>query len=113
MRTTRSGTRTSSSSARSTTSSKWIAHPTLDHADIRATLYDIEAANSVTHGYGTRVFLRSLHDCFEHLLEREPTVEDRKQIEALAAPLLAHAIEPIAGVEATLEALELVTTCCS
>jgi putative hydrolase of the HAD superfamily len=84
---------------------EWIAHPTLDHADIRATLYDIEAANSVTHGYGTRVFLRSLHDCFEHLLEREPTVEDRKQIEALANPLLAHAIEAIAGVEATLEAL--------
>jgi putative hydrolase of the HAD superfamily len=83
----------------------WLQHPTLDHAAIRTSLYDIEAANSVTHGYGTRVFLRSLHDCFEHLLEREPTSEDRAQIEALAAPLLAHAIEPIAGVEATLETL--------
>ena len=84
---------------------EWMAHPTVDHAAIRATLHDIEAANSVTHGYGTRVFLRSLHDCFEHLLEREPTPEDREQIEALAAPLLAHAIEPIAGVEATLQTL--------
>ena len=83
----------------------WIAHPTLDPVSIRATLHDIEAANSVAHGYGTRVFLRSLHECFEHLLERPPTPEDQARIEALAAPLLAHEIEPIDDVEETLVAL--------
>ena len=83
----------------------WIAHPTLDPVSIRATLHDIEAANSVAHGYGTRVFLRSLHECFEHLLERPPTSEDQARIEALAAPLLAHEIEPIDDVEETLVAL--------
>jgi putative hydrolase of the HAD superfamily len=84
---------------------EWLAHPTLDGAAVLATLHDIERANSAAHGYGTRVFLRSLHDCFEHLLERSPTAADRARIEALAAPLLAHAIEPIADVEATLAAL--------
>jgi putative hydrolase of the HAD superfamily len=84
---------------------EWIAHPTLDHPSIRATLHDIEAANSVAHGYGTRVFLMSLHECFERLLERAPTSDDRARIEALAEPLLTHAIEPIDGVEPTLVAL--------
>jgi putative hydrolase of the HAD superfamily len=84
---------------------EWVAHPTLDADAITATLHDIERANSAAHGYGTRVFLRSLHDCFEHLLERPPTLDDRARIEELAAPLLAHAIEPIADVEATLDAL--------
>ncbi|HUI47469.1 MAG TPA: HAD family hydrolase [Acidimicrobiia bacterium] len=83
----------------------WLAHPTLEPASIRATLHDIEAANSVAHGYGTRVFLRSLHECFEDLLERPPTAADRASIESLAAPLLSHAIEPIADVHTTLDAL--------
>ena len=83
----------------------WIEHPTLDRDAVRATLHDIEAANSVALGYGTRVFLQSLHDCFEALLERPPTAADQARIEALAAPLLAHAIEPIADVDATLTAL--------
>ncbi len=84
---------------------EWIDHPTLDAGAITATLHDIERANSVAHGYGTRVFLRSLHDCFEHLLERSPTADDSARIVQLAGPLLAHAIEPIADVEATLDAL--------
>jgi putative hydrolase of the HAD superfamily len=84
---------------------EWIDHPTLDAAAITATLHDIERANSAAHGYGTRVFLRSLHDCFEHLLERAPNPDDRARIVQLAGPLLAHAIEPIADVEATLRVL--------
>jgi putative hydrolase of the HAD superfamily len=84
---------------------EWIDHPTLDADSVTATLHDIERANSAAHGYGTRVFLMSLHDCFEHLLDRPPTPADRARIERLAAPLLAHAIEPIADVAATLEAL--------
>jgi putative hydrolase of the HAD superfamily len=83
----------------------WIEHPTLEPAAIRATLHDIEAANSVAHGYGTQVFLRSLHDCFERLLSKPPTPDEKARIVRLAAPLLAHAIEPIADVEATLDAL--------
>ena len=84
---------------------EWIAHPTLDRDTIVDTLYDIERANCAAHGYGTHVFLTSLHECFEHLLQRAPTADDRARIDGLAAPLRAHAIEPIADVEATLVAL--------
>jgi len=81
---------------------EWIAHPTSDKASIRATLNDIEAANAFAHGYGTRVFLMSLHECFERMLERPPAADDVARIEKLAEPLLTHAIEPIDGVESTL-----------
>ena len=81
---------------------EWVAHPTADRASIRVTLNDIEAANAVAHGYGTRVFLMSLHECFERMLERPPTADDVERIELLAQPLLTHAIEPIDGVERTL-----------
>jgi putative hydrolase of the HAD superfamily len=85
--------------------SAWIAHPTLDVDTIRATLDDIERANAAAHGYGTKVFLRSLHDCFEHLLDQPPTAGDRARIDALAAPLLHHTVEPMPGVLDTLDAL--------
>lgn len=39
---------------------EWLDHPTLDRAEIRTILDDIERANAVAHGYGSKVFLRSL-----------------------------------------------------
>jgi putative hydrolase of the HAD superfamily len=85
---------------------EWIAHPSSDKTAIRATLNDIEAANAVVHGYGTRVFLVSLHECFDRMLERPPSADDAARIEQLAQPLLTHAIEPIDGVESTLVDLQ-------
>ena len=38
----------------------WVAHPTLDRAQVRAVLNEIELANTIAHGYGSRVFLRTL-----------------------------------------------------
>ena len=49
---------------------EWIDHPTLDRVAVRDLLLDIERANATAHGYGSKVFLRSLHDCFERLAER-------------------------------------------
>jgi putative hydrolase of the HAD superfamily len=40
----------------------WLAHPTLDEATVRTTLHDIEVANTVAHGCGSQVFLRTLRD---------------------------------------------------
>jgi putative hydrolase of the HAD superfamily len=77
----------------------WIEHPTLDGAEIRAILNDIEAANTVAHGYGTEVFLASLADCFERLRERPA---DRREIEALAGALIRHEVELMPGVADTL-----------
>jgi putative hydrolase of the HAD superfamily len=80
----------------------WLAHPTLHRAAIRAVLDDIEAANAVAHGYGTKVFLRSLHDCVERLRERPATDGERREIEALVTAVLDHRVEPAPGVAETL-----------
>ncbi|MEE3917717.1 hypothetical protein V2I01_00160 [Micromonospora sp. BRA006-A] len=59
----------------------WLDHPTLDRARIRAVLDDIERANAVAHGYGSKVFLRSLGECLEKLRERPATARERAEIE--------------------------------
>ncbi|MEV0156245.1 HAD family hydrolase [Micromonospora sp. NPDC050686] len=83
----------------------WIDHPTLDRAEIRAMLDDIERANAVAHGYGSKVFLRSLGECLERLRERPATDVERRDIEELAAALIAHRVELMPGVADTLDAL--------
>jgi len=50
----------------------WLAHSTLERTQVRRVLDEIEAANVVAHGYGSRVFLRSLAECFERRKTRLP-----------------------------------------
>lgn len=83
----------------------WIAHPTLNRAELRAILDDIERANSAAHGYGSQVFLRSLHDCFEKLRERPATEAERAEIVGLAHALINYEVELIPGVAETLDEL--------
>lgn len=83
----------------------WLAHPTLDRDALYALLLDIEAANSAVHGYGTKVFLRSLHDLFERLRERPADDRERAEIAELAAALADHRVEPMPGVAETLREL--------
>ena len=83
----------------------WLAHPTSSPVEIRVVLLDIEAANAAAHGYGTAVFLRSLRDCFQHLNERPPSVDELSTIDALARPLLEHHVTPLPGVVETLSQL--------
>jgi putative hydrolase of the HAD superfamily len=83
----------------------WLDHPTLDRHETRAVLNDIEAANAVTYGYGAKVFLRSLQECFQRLSERPATAEERDTIDGLAAALIDHEVELIPGVADTLAEL--------
>ncbi|MGI8626704.1 MAG: HAD family hydrolase [Geodermatophilaceae bacterium] len=83
----------------------WLAHPTLDRATIRSVFNDIEAANTVAHGYGSRVFLRSLGECFARLQARPASEDERREVEALAAALVEHRVELVPGVAATLTEL--------
>lgn len=83
----------------------WLAHPTLAKPEIRAILDDIEAANAAVHGYGSKVFLHSLGECFERLRERPATERERRQIEELAIALVEHRVELIPGVAETLAGL--------
>ncbi|WP_091075690.1 HAD family hydrolase [Micromonospora nigra] len=81
---------------------EWLSHPTLDRVEVRALLDEIERANAVTHGFGSAMFLRSLHACFERLRERPGTPEERRQIEELARALVDREVELIPGVADTL-----------
>ena len=80
----------------------WLAHPTLDRAALRAVLDDVERANVGVHGYGTASFLRSLHDCFERLIERSATTAEAERITGLAAALVNQEVELMPGVADTL-----------
>jgi putative hydrolase of the HAD superfamily len=83
----------------------WVDHPTLDPIEIRRILLDIERANAAAHGYGSKVFLRSLHDCFEHLAERPVDEQAVESIARLTLRLANHEIELIPDVSDTLDVL--------
>ncbi|MFI5929729.1 HAD family hydrolase [Micromonospora sp. NPDC051543] len=83
----------------------WLDHPTLDRVEIRTILDDIERANTVAHGYGSKVFLRSLGDCLERLRERPATDAERKEIDRLALALVEHRVELMPGVADALDEL--------
>lgn len=83
----------------------WLDHPSLDRREVRTVLNDIQAANAKTHGYGAKMLLRSLHDCFQRLSERSATPEERDAIEGVTAALIDHEVELIPGVADTLARL--------
>ncbi|MEU8112164.1 HAD family hydrolase [Micromonospora sp. NPDC048947] len=83
----------------------WLDHPTLDRAALRSVLDDIERANAVAHGYGSKVFLRSLAECLERLRERPATDSERQEIDRLAVALVEHQVELMPGVADALDEL--------
>jgi putative hydrolase of the HAD superfamily len=83
----------------------WIAHPTLDHLAIRAILAEIEEANVVAHGYGSKSFLRSLGDCFNHLMQRPVGAAEQARFDAFADAFSHNKVELIGDVAAVLDDL--------
>ncbi len=83
----------------------WVEHPTLESAEIREILDDIERANIVSNGYGTRAFLMNLAECFETLNHRPSTDAERLEIDRMAGELLQHKAELFPGVADTLAEL--------
>jgi putative hydrolase of the HAD superfamily len=83
----------------------WLAHPTLAKAQLRPILDDIERANTVTVGYGSKALLYNLRETFEHLYQRQVTDVESKQIEELAVALIDHRVDLIEGVPETLAEL--------
>jgi putative hydrolase of the HAD superfamily len=83
----------------------WLAHPTLERAEIRRILADIEEANIVTHGYGSQVFLRSLADCFGHLMQRPLGPAERERFDGFAAAFTSGKLELIGPVDDVLDEL--------
>src|SRR5881409_2745619 len=62
----------------------WLRHPSREPAAIRAMLAEIEEANIVAHGYGSKVFLRSLADCFTHLMQRPVGAAEQARFDEFA-----------------------------
>ncbi|MCE7005064.1 HAD family hydrolase [Kibdelosporangium philippinense] len=83
----------------------WLAHPTMDKAELRPILDDIEHANIVTVGYGSKALLHNLRETFEHLYRRQISAEESRQVEELAVALIDHRVELIDGVPDTLSEL--------
>jgi putative hydrolase of the HAD superfamily len=83
----------------------WLDHPTLDRAGVRRVLDDAARANVVAHGYGTKIFIRSLEDGYHSLAPRAVRREDLDAIAELVRRLTWEELEIIAGVPETLAAL--------
>ena len=78
----------------------WLAHSDTAHA--RAVHLEVERMNVAAHGYGTRVFLRSLRDCAERVRERPLSAAEQAEIDALAAALAWKELDLVPGVEEVL-----------
>jgi putative hydrolase of the HAD superfamily len=83
----------------------WLAHPLLERADIRRILADIEEANIVAHGYGSKVFLRSLADCFTHLMDRPLGRAEEERMTRFREAFAGGRVELIAEVTDVLDEL--------
>jgi putative hydrolase of the HAD superfamily len=83
----------------------WLAHPTLDPTEVRTIIDEIERANTVAHGYGSTVLLRTLGDCFARLNGRSATAAERARIDELAHALVHGEVELIPSVAETLDEL--------
>ena len=79
--------------------------PGLGRAGVRAVLDGIEAANAVTLGYGSKVFLHSLGQCVAQLRGREATAEESARISGWAAAFAGERVELMPGVAETLAEL--------
>ncbi|MFF8787504.1 HAD family hydrolase [Streptomyces sp. NPDC015125] len=84
---------------------EWMTHPGLDRGGVRAVLDGIEAANAVTLGYGSKVFLHSLGECVARLRGRAATDEEAARISGWAAAFDGDRVELIPGVAETLAEL--------
>ena len=83
----------------------WLAHPGLNRVELRILLDDIERAQLVTRGYGSRAFLANLADHFRRLRERHATVGELAEIERMATDLLDFRVRLLPGVLPTLDSL--------
>ena len=83
----------------------WLAHPSLAPTEIRRILAEIEEANVVAHGYGSKVFLRSLADCFTHLMDRPLGPAEEEQMTRFRAAFTSGRVELLPEVTDVLDEL--------
>jgi len=84
---------------------EFLAHSSLQPAQVRAVLDEIETANNRIHGYGTLNFARNLRETYLRLAEREVREDDMKTVIGFAERILEAPMEVIDAVPETLEYL--------
>ena len=85
----------------------YLSHSTLNPAQVREVLDEIEIANAKVHGYGSANFGRNLAQCYSRLAERDIAGDDLEQVIGFAARIIHHPMEVMTGVAETLEYLAL------
>lgn len=80
----------------------FLDHSSLNRAEIRAVLDEIESANFGAHGYGSAAFSRNLRQCYERLAERDIAEADLATVMGFGERILRQEIEVISGVAETL-----------
>jgi putative hydrolase of the HAD superfamily len=83
----------------------FLDHSSLSRAEVRAVLNEFEHANAREHGYGSKVFTRSLEDCYRHLAQREIDETQLEQVIRFGRRILEQEMELIPHVETTLAQL--------
>jgi len=83
----------------------FLSHSHMNPKEIRASLDEIELANSKIHGYGSLNFGRNLRDCYQRLAERDVNEADLATVMSFAERILECPMEVIEGVPETLEYL--------
>ncbi|TQF01267.1 HAD family hydrolase [Kitasatospora acidiphila] len=82
-----------------------VVPPAASREAALAELNRIEAANARTLGYGSKVFQRSMGECFELLHQRSLAPQEAARLAELAASVTSAEVELIPGVADTLAAL--------
>ena len=83
----------------------YLAHSSLSREQVREVLDEIELANSSVSGYGSKSFSLSLHQCYEHLAERDISDDDLATVLGFGDQILNQGIRLLPGVADTLEEL--------
>jgi putative hydrolase of the HAD superfamily len=84
---------------------EFLGHSSLDPAQVRVVLDEIELANTRVHGYGSLTFGRNLRECYRRLAERHVCDDDLQTVTRFAERILESPMEVIDGVAVTLEHL--------
>lgn len=83
----------------------FLGHSSMNSAEIRTVLDEIEIANIKIHGYGAANFARNLAQCYQRLAERDIHEHDLRTAMSFAERILDCPMQLIAGVGETLEYL--------
>src|SRR4051794_31852204 len=84
----------------------YLNHSRLTRDEVMDVLLDFERVNTVTYGYGSAVYTRSLEETFRALIERDIHERDLAHVVSLGAGVLENEVELIPHVETTLAWLQ-------